>query len=271
VHAPGGQLIQATDQWVGVRNARIVLLDGGENVRAPVVASWLKQLGCDVYVLEGGVKSGLKDLLTPSPHDRGERVGERGDLPDLATISTTELKQALDAGRCTVFDLGQSMNFRKAHIPDSRWSTRVRLAADARKEDHSIVLVAGDTDVARLAAVDLLDAGITDVKLLNGGLAAWAKAGYATEASPEVPPDSECIDYLFFVHDRHAGNREAMKQYLAWETGLMAQLDEQDKASFKVGAEAVRDKLAAAGIADQDVQNAVKLARHKSGRTPKHD
>ena len=26
VHAPGGQLIQATDQWVGVRNARIVLV-----------------------------------------------------------------------------------------------------------------------------------------------------------------------------------------------------------------------------------------------------
>ena len=31
----------------GVRNARIVLIDS-EGVRAPVVASWLKQLGCDV-------------------------------------------------------------------------------------------------------------------------------------------------------------------------------------------------------------------------------
>ena len=225
VHAPGGQLIQATDQWVGVRSARIVLIDGGENVRAPVVASWLKQLGCDVYVLEGGVKSGLKGTTAAKPV-----------LPNLATISAAELKQALDAGRCTVFDLGQSMNFRKAHIPGSGWSTRVRLAADARKEVHSIVLVAGDADVARLAAVDLLNAGVTDVKLLDGGLTAWTKAGYATEASPEVPPDNECIDYLFFVHDRHAGNREAMKQYLAWETGLMARLDEQDKASFKIGA-----------------------------------
>ena len=27
-----------------------------------------------------------------------------------------------------------------------------------------------------------------------------------------------------------------MRQYLAWETGLIAQLDEQDKALFKVGA-----------------------------------
>src|SRR6185436_8737368 len=56
VHAPGGQLVQATDQWVGVRNARIVLLDS-EGVRAPVVAAWLKQLGCDAYVLEGGTGS----------------------------------------------------------------------------------------------------------------------------------------------------------------------------------------------------------------------
>ena len=59
LHAPGGQLVQATDAWVGVRNARIVLADS-EGVRAPVVAAWLKQLGCDVYVLEGGVNSGLK-------------------------------------------------------------------------------------------------------------------------------------------------------------------------------------------------------------------
>jgi 3-mercaptopyruvate sulfurtransferase SseA len=73
--------------------------------------------------------------------------------------------------------------------------------------------------------------------LLDGGLGAWTRAGYALNASPDVPPDAECIDYLFFVHDRHAGNREAMKQYLAWETGLIAQLDPADKALFRVGAQ----------------------------------
>jgi hypothetical protein len=29
-----------------------------------------------------------------------------------------------------------------------------------------------------------------------------------------------------------------MKQYLSWETGLMAQLDEQDRKAFRVGATA---------------------------------
>jgi 3-mercaptopyruvate sulfurtransferase SseA len=105
----------------------------------------------------------------------------------------------------------------------------------ARAATVPVVLIADDADVARIAAIDLAEAGISDVKLLEGGLAAWTAAGYPTEASPDTPPDSECIDYLFFVHDRHAGNREAMKQYLAWETGLIAQLDAQDRKLFRVG------------------------------------
>ena len=74
------------------------------------------------------------------------------------------------------------------------------------------------------------------MKLLDGGISAWTKAGYATEATPDSPADAECIDHLFFVHDRHAGNKAAMRQYLSWETGLMAQLDEQDKRSFRIHA-----------------------------------
>lgn len=223
VHAPGGQLVQATDQWIGVRNARVVLIDG-EGVRAPVVASWLTQLGFEVYVLENGIRSGLR---APWP--------VRPTLPTLSAISPRELKRMLNDGQCTVLDLGPSMRFRKAHVPGSRWSTRSRLPAAARRDDRSIVMVAEETNLARLAAIDLFEAGIKDVRILDGGLEGWVRAGYPAESSPQVPADPERIDYLFFVHDRHAGNREAMKQYLAWETGLMAQLDEQDRAAFKVG------------------------------------
>lgn len=225
VPAPGGQLIQATDQWVGVRGSRIVLIDGGENVRAPVVASWLQQLGFESWVLEGGVRSGLRG----SPPSRPA-------LPPLPEISADRLKHDLDAGRCRVLDLGASIDFRKAHIPGSRWSTRIRIREDARNARDAIVLATANPDVARLAAIDLFDAGITDVKLLDGGMAVWTRAGYPTESSPDRPPDAECIDYLFFVHDRHAGNRGAMQQYLAWETGLLAQLDEEERASFRIPA-----------------------------------
>jgi rhodanese-related sulfurtransferase len=221
-HAPGGQLVQATDQWVGVRNARILLADS-EGVRAPVVATWLKQLGCEVYVLEGGVNGGFALPAPAAP-----------TLPAVPAISAAELKRALATNACTALYLGPSDNYHKQHIPGSRWSIRPRVATAAAGA-KCVVLIHRDGAVARAAAVDLREAGITDIKLLEGGLAAWTTAGYPLEASPQDPPDSARIDYLFFVHDRHAGNRDAMRQYLAWETGLIAQLDEQDKTLFKVG------------------------------------
>jgi rhodanese-related sulfurtransferase len=135
----------------------------------------------------------------------------------------------------SVFDLGSSMNFRRAHIPGSRWSIRPRLVEAARRGAAPVVLVAEDDGVARLAAVDLIEAGITNVSSLEGGRAAWMDAGFPTAASPDSPADADCIDYLFFLHDRHAGNKAAMRQYLAWETGLMAQLDRQDLSAFRVG------------------------------------
>jgi rhodanese-related sulfurtransferase len=222
IHAPGGQLVQATDQWVGVRNARIVLIDS-EGVRAPVVASWLEQLGCDVYVLEGGVKAALEAPRAPAPQ-----------LPELPRVSAADLKRDLGAGSCTAIDLRPSMSFRKSHVPGSRWSIRSKIVEAAGAAGRPLVLIAEEDGVAHLAAADLIEAGLKDVKLLEGGLEAWTAAGYPTETTPDLPPDAECIDYLFFVHDRHAGNREAMKQYLKWETGLIAQLDAEDRKLFKV-------------------------------------
>ena len=223
VHAPGGQLIQATDQWVGVRNARIVVIDS-EGVRAGVVASWLAQLGCEAYVLEGGIHAKISAPGAGTPQ-----------LPAIQRITAQALKAALDSGAVGVFDLGASMSFRKAHIPGSRWSTRVRIVADAHAAKGEVVLVADDPRVAQLAVIDLTEAGITNVRVLDGGMNAWGDAGYPTESAADFPPDAECIDHLFFVHDRHAGNREAMRQYLAWETGLIAQLDADDRKLFKVG------------------------------------
>lgn len=223
VHAPGGQLIQATDQWVGVRNARIVLVDD-EGVRAPVVASWLAQLGCEVYVLRDGVRSDIVPAVLPG-----------ASVPEVPSIAAKDLRRSIKRGRCNVFDLGPSMRFREAHIEGSRWSTRSRIVRDAAASTGDIVLLAEHQVVACLAAIDLAEAGVTNLKVLDGGLTAWREAGYPAMSSPDSPLDNECIDHLFFVHDRHAGNREAMRQYLAWETGLIAQLDPEDRKLFRVG------------------------------------
>jgi hypothetical protein len=53
-------------------------------------------------------------------------------------------------------------------------------------------------------------------------------------ASPSQPPDADRIDFLFFVHDRHEGNKAAARAYLEWETGLVHQLDPVERATFRL-------------------------------------
>ncbi len=74
VNAPGGQLVQATDRWIGVRGARIVLLDD-TGVRARMSAAWLRQMGHrDVFVVAGGLDAvragGTPTAAHPGAGDR---------------------------------------------------------------------------------------------------------------------------------------------------------------------------------------------------------
>jgi len=221
-HTPGGQLIQATDQYVGVRRARLVLFDD-DGVRAPVVASWLRQMGHDAHVLQGGLASGL-DVAPPAPPT----------LPAPARIEAAALAARLrqDAPP-TVIDVGASMRFRQAHIPQSRWSIRPRLAATLAGATTPVVLVADEPGVAACAAAELAGLGVP-AQVLAGGLQAWIDAGLPVQSSPQSPPDAECIDYLFFVHDRHSGNKEAARRYLEWEVNLISQLDELERREFRL-------------------------------------
>jgi hypothetical protein len=62
----------------------------------------------------------------------------------------------------------------------------------------------------------------------------WREAGLPTEATPDRPSPDESIDFLRFVHDRHDGNLDASRQYLAWEQGLVAQLDSEERKEFRL-------------------------------------
>lgn len=222
-HTPGGQLMQAGDQYFGVRGARLVLFDN-DGVRAPTIASWLRQMGHDASVLEGGLASGLSLAPAAVP-----------GAPALATIDAQALAARIERNEVAVIDLRASMQFRAGHIPQARWSIRPRLAGDVKGETRQLVLVADDAALAAWAAASELAGLLSPAPLLlAGGMAAWRAAGLPVEATPALPADSDCIDYLFFVHDRHDGNKEAARRYLAWETGLVAQLDAQERAAFRL-------------------------------------
>jgi rhodanese-related sulfurtransferase len=231
VNAPGGQLIQATDQWIGVRRARVVVVDGGDHIRAPSVASWLRQLGHETYVLDVSTAS---EILPGTPRQWSGAFAK-------SAIAAPELAQEIDRKQALVIDVGPSMDFRRGHIPGTRWVSRrdlertVASVMNQRPDSRHVVLVADDDQKAQLAMTELealAQETPCSVRFLEGGLQAWRAANLPLETTPDQPSDAECIDFLFFVHDRHSGNREAMRQYLAWETGLMAQVTEDDKKLF---------------------------------------
>ena len=82
-HYPGGQLVQEIDMAAPVRGARIVLTDN-LSIRAEMTASWLAQMGWDVYVLDGGYGGALEAtppvvVPRPDPAQRYRRPYEGTD------------------------------------------------------------------------------------------------------------------------------------------------------------------------------------------------
>ena len=82
VEAPGGQLVQETDHFAPVRGARIVLADD-IGPRADMTASWLAQMGWEVFVLDGGfdgpLETGSTALPPRGPEGRYKRPYEGTD------------------------------------------------------------------------------------------------------------------------------------------------------------------------------------------------
>lgn len=222
VHAPGGQLVQATDQWVAVRGARIVLCDD-TGLRAANTAVWLRRMGHNAYVLREDVTSLDESAEGAESEDSG--------APALGECVPEDLAQRLEAG-AVLIDLRPSMDFRKGHVEGAQWSIRPRLGKMKLKRDADVILAADTAGIAELAAIDLREQGITKIARLGGGVAEWREAGLEIAETPDDPPDRDCIDYLFFVHDRHEGNLDAARGYLEWELGLVDQVDEQERGVF---------------------------------------
>ena len=87
-HYPGGQLVQEIDMAAPVRGARIVLSDD-LRVRADMTASWLAQMGWEIYVLDGGYDGKLETgpqlaIPKPDPSHRYRRPYEGTDVKESA-------------------------------------------------------------------------------------------------------------------------------------------------------------------------------------------
>jgi rhodanese-related sulfurtransferase len=213
--APGGQAVQATDEYVAVRAGWLVLICDGFG-RSIMTAGWLKRMGFPrVAVLEGGVpaweRSG-RPIETEQPpalpfgYEAARRVVEQvppGPLDDAVVIS-----------------VDPSDVYQRGHVPGARWLGRSRLElhigrAAPDKSQH-VLLTCADGVQSTLAAATLRRMGYAEARVLEGGVGAWKAAGLEVETGPGTMLD-EADDVVQKPYER---GRAAMEAYLRWEEAL---------------------------------------------------
>ena len=223
--APGGQLVQETDVFAPVRGARIVLADD-RGVRADMSASWLAQMGWEVYVLDGGFDGELVS---------GNWRASLPPLPDVPTISAAGLAERLETGDVTILDFAPSNIHRRGHIAGAWFVIRSRLEAALSQlpEGRDFVITSPDGALARLAAEDLEALTGRAPQILEGGTAAWIAAGHALETG--LPRTANAPDDVYRRPYEGTDNATAaMQAYLDWEYGLVDQLARDGAHGFYV-------------------------------------
>ncbi len=214
--APGGQLIQATDVYLGVRHATVVLIDD-IGVRATTTAAWLLQMGWrEVFVLEHALEDVELEIGTAPVAVPGlERVQVDG-------VSAHTLQQLLAGKQAQVVDFDNSLRYAEGHIAGAAHALRSRLRQNLAEVQAAPLLVFTSADgvLAQLAAVDALAFSATPVKVLQGGTTAWTAAGYALEKGATRIKGTD-DDLRYRALDQRDNVEAAIREYLQWEIDLV--------------------------------------------------
>ncbi len=225
-HAPGGQLVQASDEYVATRHARIVLVDN-DGIRANMTASWLLQMGWDeVYVLANALSGRLES---------GPVRPTLLDWQAAPTLTCEQLKAKLLAGKpLAMLDFGTSLQYRKQHIPGAYWAVRSRLglALSAVPAEAELVTTSPDGLLAHYAARDIAAVDKRAVQVLEGGTAAWWRTGGSGESGTQRLT-CEANDIWYKPYEQRERGPAAMQEYLTWEVNLMPQIERDGDARFR--------------------------------------
>src|SRR5438445_587360 len=180
IWAPGGQAVQATDDYFAVRGASYVFICDGF-VRSVMTAAWFTRMGVpDVAVLAGGVSAwrdggGLIESGQPAPAPFGWD----------AARAAARYRKPGDLGAALVVDVGMSDAYARGHVPGAGWICRSRLESKipgvGPDRTRPIVLTCEDGVASTLAAATLAGLGYKEVSVLEGGTRAWTDAGRPLE------------------------------------------------------------------------------------------
>ncbi len=227
--APGGQAVQATDEYIAVRAARVVLVCDGSG-RSIMTAAWLKRMGLpEVSALTGGLPAwkaagGAVETGHPDPEPWGYAAARAA----VGTLAPVELSAALGGPKAPpaparapmVLSVDQSDVYARGHVPGAAWLCRSRLEWKAPQalpdRARALVLTCRDGRHSTLAAAALARLGYASVRVLEGGTQAWERKGLALETGKSRLLD-ETDDVVLKPYEK---GREAMEAYLKWEVDL---------------------------------------------------
>jgi rhodanese-related sulfurtransferase len=221
----GGQLVQETEMYAPVRGARIVLADD-DGTRANMSASWLAQMGWDVYVVD--------ELSADDFSAVGAWQPKLPALPENPEVTPATLRDWLRSDDVVVVDVARHAAYEAGHVPGAWYVLRSELDAAVPNLPKASRYVATSDDglLARLVAPELAERVDSDVYVLSGGTLQWASAGYEVEAG-ETHLASKPIDRYRRPYEGTEASPEAMQAYLNWEFGLIEQLERDGTHHFE--------------------------------------
>lgn len=226
INAPGGQLIQSTERYAPVRHARIVLFDT-HAVQAPMTAHWLVQMGWDVWLAPGELAC---DDQRTSAFETGDWLWPPPAGPEL---DGKALRALLNDGQTTLIDCGDSRAYRRAHLRGAQFLTRSRIPTWLRAGGPAcptVTFTSEDGWLARYAAADARALGWRASAVAGGTRAAAEAVGLEQVCHWLCPSD----DAWYSPYQLDTGIDAAMRDYIAWETGLLEQLDAEPGVRFRV-------------------------------------
>lgn len=227
--APGGQLVQATDEYVATRRSRIVLADW-DGVRALTTAAWLAQLGGH-------------EVLVHAPPALAPRVTGAEPvrvLPSRAAAPLVSPQQAaalLDAGQAVAFDVDRRAAYERRHVARARFAVPDRLQSFTAElpPTQTVLLVSPDGVLAGIVAAELAARTHRDVRAIAGGTGAWVAAGLPTASGAEgVLTGDDDHWYSPYAHADPGARDAGFRAYLAWELGLVAQLEREGEVGIRL-------------------------------------
>tara|TARA_B110000483_G_scaffold2256_1_gene2614 strand:+ start:5312 stop:6892 length:1581 start_codon:yes stop_codon:yes gene_type:complete len=223
MNVPGGQLIQATDKYIGVWKATVILVDDGDLIRAGTTSFWLKKMGYEVYILKEG-------LLKAQTLKFTKEIDHK--LIDLDFINLEDL---VKIKKQILYDIRSSKDFCKMRIKNSIWLNRAHLYREKIKTDDPIIIITDNLEKASLIVKDLKqkDKGAI-IKVYKWSQNEITSYPSVIDVTIETLSEQNNIDFNFHTHMRHNGNKEHAKQYLEWEINLVSKMDKQELSFFKL-------------------------------------